>query len=402
MLIAPYAAEAGRRRAGTPQTPRSGAARVQPARGFVVLAVAAALLAAWSHVRARPQRGAAASLPDLPPSSSFLVTGAAGFIGMHVATRLKREGHRVVGLDCYTRYYSTALKEERTRRLAAVGVAVANATVCDERLVLEMLDAHAVTHVVHLAAQPGIELSVTQPRLYIRNNVECFAALLEAMLKARRLPRLVYASSSSVYGHATPPFKEGQPVRPANVYGSTKAQMELLAGVYAQLHGVASAGLRFFTVYGPYMRPDMAVYAFAAKLVQNETITLKGTNLARDFTYVDDVVGGVVRAAGFLSAHSGTAPGEVPCEVFNVGSGAIHPVEEVVTILNALLGTRGVPEYASRTRHDMLTTGASLEKSRQLLRYTPRTHLSDGLASFAAWFTRTRNPEWDFKEHRIR
>merc|ERR1711871_1355523 len=214
---------------------------------------------------------------------------------MHTSLRLRAMGRRVVAYDNMNTYYSTELKRARVAQLRAHGVLFVEADVCDAKSLAEALDAHNIERVVHLAAQAGVRYSLEHPFAYTRSNVECFVALLE-VLRGRAIP-LVYASSSSVYGLNTKvPFSEGDPVlKPASLYAATKRSNELIAHTYHHLYGQRSVGLRFFTVYGPWGRPDMAYFSFTDKIMRGEAIQMYNHgNLERDFTYIDDIVDGVV------------------------------------------------------------------------------------------------------------
>ena len=334
-------------------------------------------------------------LPEIPQSSSFLVTGSAGFIGMHITRRLQKRGLKVIGVDSFTDYYSVGLKQHRAGLIRREGGVVRNETVCDESVMSALLRQHSVTHVVHMASQPGIELSLHDPGLYIRTNVECFTALLQAVVKMEVPAKVVFASSSSVYGDAEPPFRVTQVLRPNNVYGASKMVMEELAGVYSRLYGLQSVGLRFFTVYGPLMRPDMAIYEFAKRMVRNETVTIKGEQTARDFTYVDDVVDGVLQSVKHLEKAG------VTHDVFNIGSGRAVTVSKMYTLLRKALGATGGnfggTVVTQHGRHEMSATLANLVSSEYQLNYHPQVHLEEGLNRFAKWFLKSRNESWDFK-----
>ncbi|KAJ9467571.1 UDP-glucuronate 4-epimerase 2 [Diplonema papillatum] len=344
-------------------------------------------------------------LPALPEHASVMVTGAAGFIGLHTVIALKKQGVRVVGIDSFSDYYSVDLKERRAAVLRKDwGVSVLNETTCDERGMVDLLVEHNVTHVVHLAAQPGIAKSLEDPVLYIEQNVKCFVTLLQALKSVTRpgLPRgriqLVYASSSSVYGtSALPPFSEEEFAEPANVYGSTKLQMESLAAVYAQLHGISSVGLRFFTVYGPWTRPDMAVYVFASRIADGKEITIRGPGIMRDFTYVEDAANAVHLSMKYLSRGGLGTERSAVHEIFNVGTGRQHRVDAMLSVLEKLMGNKSARRrYANRTAHEMSATGANLTKVQAALGYAAGTNLGTGLQAFVRWFEEERRLAWDF------
>src|SRR5271169_5415578 len=238
-----------------------------------------------------------------------LVTGAAGFIGMHVALRLKRDGAAVTGVDNLDPYYDVGLKRARADRLGAAGVAcetVDLATAAAD----DLLRHGAFSHVVHLAAQPGVRYSLVNPKAYLRNNVDAFGAVLEGCRHAG-VAHLVYASSSSVYGaNHTLPFSEEQNVdHPVSLYAATKKANELMAHSYSHLYGLPTTGLRFFTVYGPWGRPDMAMFIFAKAITEGQPIRLFNYGrMRRDFTYVDDIAEGVIRVLARPPAADSGAP----------------------------------------------------------------------------------------------
>lgn len=255
-----------------------------------------------------------ATFPIAGNNTRVLVTGAAGFIGFHSASRLASLGAQVVGIDDFNGYYSPELKRARALKLKTTwGVNVVDGDVCDAEKLSGLFKQFKPTHVLHLAAQPGVRYSLKHPQVYVRANMQCFVTLLETMVApssftaakrgeaAPELPYLVYASSSSVYGaNSKVPFAESDTAdRPANLYGATKRANEQTAFAYHQLFGLRSVGLRFFTVYGPWGRPDMAVYSFANAMEAGKPITLfNGGAMRRDFTYVGDIVDGIVKVLG--------------------------------------------------------------------------------------------------------
>jgi UDP-glucuronate 4-epimerase len=311
-----------------------------------------------------------------------LVTGAAGFIGMHLAERLARDGVHVVGVDDFDPYYDVALKRARAARLAAAGVP------CET---LDLADADAAgalfhggfTHVAHLAAQPGVRYSLVNPAAYLRNNIDAFGVVLEGCRKAR-VAHLVYASSSSVYGaNHTLPFSEDQRVdHPVSLYAATKRANELMAHSYAHLYGLPATGLRFFTVYGPWGRPDMSPILFARAILAGKPIKVFNYGrMRRDFTYVDDIVEGVVRVL-----HQPPSADGVAHEIFNIGNHQAVELEAFIGELERLLGRAALKEYLPLQAGDVPETYASIERLAAATGFAPATPLAVGLAKFVAWY----------------
>ena len=315
---------------------------------------------------------------------AVLVTGVAGFVGMHVAAALLARGEQVVGVDDVNAYYDVVLKEARLARLQGRAFRLVRADISDRAAMDRLFDgAPEIDRVVHLAAQAGVRHSLVDPYAYVTANVMGQVVLLEA---ARRLPKLrhfVYASSSSVYGlNGSLPFREEDRVdRPSSVYAATKRADELLAHAYAHLHAMPLTGLRFFTVYGPWGRPDMAVYGFAQAIVAGRPITLyEGGRLRRDFTYIDDVVGGVLGVLDRPLAEGAAA------RVFNIGNTRSEEVLALVGLLEQGLGRRAVVELVDRPATDVPATWASVDAIHALTGYAPQTPLAVGVPRFVAWF----------------
>ena len=314
-----------------------------------------------------------------------LVTGAAGFIGMHASRALLEAGAEVVGVDNLDPYYDVRLKEARLRTLASqprfrfehVDLALADQ-------VHGLFEGRGFTGVVHLAAQAGVRHSLTHPEAYYRNNVVAFGHVLEASRKAS-LPHLVYASSSSVYGaNHTLPFSEDQPVdRPVSLYAATKKCNELAAHVYSHLYGLPATGLRFFTVYGPWGRPDMAAMLFTRAILAGEPIKVfNHGRMRRDFTYIDDIVQGVIRVLERPPRHDAGAPHAV----YNIGNHEAVALDEFIATLEDLLGVRAHKEYLPMQPGDVEATYASVDALRNLTGFAPSTPLAVGLARFVEWY----------------
>lgn len=316
-----------------------------------------------------------------------LVTGAAGFIGMHTARALLDAGADVLGVDNFDPYYDVALKEARAatlaghprfsfRRLDLADAAAAAALFRDTRF----------THVVHLAAQPGVRHSLVNPGAYLRNNVDAFGQVLEGCRHAG-VAHLVYASSSSVYGanHALP-FSEDQPVdHPVSLYAATKKANELMAHSYSHLFRLPTTGLRFFTVYGPWGRPDQAPMLFTKAILAGEPIQVfNDGKMERDFTYVDDIVEGVVRI--LARAPDVNAASGAPYAVYNIGHHEAVPLTTFIATLERLLGRTAVRNDRPMQPGDVPATFAAIDRLREATGFVPRTSLEDGLARFVEWY----------------
>lgn len=314
------------------------------------------------------------------------MTGAAGFIGYHVSRRLAETKRcEVLGVDHLSDYYDVALKRARLAELAALEkFHFLQSDFADAENFSALTAQFKPDYVVHLGAQPGVRYSLENPAAYTHSNLVGFASVLEA---CRRTPpkHLVYASSSSVYGAgATAPFREDADTdQPTSFYGATKKANELLAHSYARTHGLNVTGLRFFTVYGPWGRPDMAPTLFARALAEGRPLKLfnHGKNL-RDFTYVDDIVDGIVRVLLYPPA---TAP-VPPTRIFNLGHH--RPVETLlfVQMLEQLLGRKAQIELLPPQKGDMFETCADLTRVTAAVGYTPKIPLEEGLRRFVAWF----------------
>ena len=321
--------------------------------------------------------------PTLQPRP-ILVTGAAGFIGAHVARELGRRGLAVVGCDNFNDYYDPALKQARVDQLLTpAGVACLRTDLSDAAALRALFDEHRPARVIHLAAQAGVRHSIAQPQQYVASNLVGFANVLEAARLAQ-VEHLVYASSSSVYGARTDaPFRESDATdSPVSFYAATKKANEAMAHAYGHIHGLRCTGLRFFTVYGPWGRPDMAYFSFAQKLAAGQSLPVfAGGELLRDFTYIDDIVEGVVRLA--LSER----PAEQPlCEIFNIGN---HQPVRVLDFIDTLAGLMAVTpnlQFLPMQAGDVPVTCADASKLRARVGFEPATPLHEGLGRFVTWF----------------
>jgi UDP-glucuronate 4-epimerase len=314
-----------------------------------------------------------------------LVTGCAGFIGYHVAEALLDRGDTVVGIDNLNDYYDVRLKQARLDRLSShPGFRFSLLDLSDKGTAGELVAAHPdFEGVVHLAAQAGVRHSLVDPFAYVQANVMGHLVVLEAARRLPRLRHLVYASTSSVYGTNTAlPFRETDRTdAPASLYAATKRADELMSHAYTHLFGLPQTGLRFFTVYGPWGRPDMAYFSFAQAIVAGEPITLYDEGrLRRDFTYIDDITAGVVG-----SLDRPPDPGAPP-RLLNIGNHGAEEVRELVRLLEDGLGRAAIIRSAPRPAVDVEATFASIDAIASLTGFAPRTPLALGIPRFVAWF----------------
>ena len=317
-----------------------------------------------------------------------LVTGAAGFIGMHVARALCDAGARVTGADNLDPYYDVSLKKARLAELAArPAFAFEHADLADAAACERLLSPDTFTSVVHLAAQPGVRYSLVNPDAYVRNNLVAFGHVLERCRRCR-IAHLVYASSSSVYGaNHDLPFSEDQSVdHPVSLYAATKKANELMAHSYSHLFGLPTTGLRFFTVYGPWGRPDQAPMLFTKAIVEGRPIDVFNRgDMARDFTYIDDVAEGVLRT---LERPPRASHGNAPYAIYNIGNHEAVSLDAFIGLLEALLGRRALRNERPMQPGDVKATYASIERLHRDTGFAPSTPLADGLARFVDWYRR--------------
>lgn len=310
-----------------------------------------------------------------------VVTGAAGFIGSHLVEALESRGDEVIGIDNFDPFYSRQIKERNLREIGErPRFCFREIDVLDVDGLARLLTPDSV--LVHLAAKAGVRPSIADPLGYAQANVTGTAAVMEAARRAR-LQRVVFGSSSSVYGDSTPaPFREDAvAAEPVSPYAATKRAGELLVHALAGLHGFRVASLRFFTVYGPRQRPDLAIHAFARRMADGKPLTLFGDGTqSRDYTYCDDIV------AGVLAAIDWTATAPVGMDLFNLGGNHPVPLRTLVATLAHALGIEPALEWAPMQPGDVQQTWADLAKSGRVLGYAPRTGLEEGIARFVTWF----------------
>jgi UDP-glucuronate 4-epimerase len=312
---------------------------------------------------------------------SFLVTGSAGFIGFHVARELLAQGARVVGLDNFNDYYDPALKRARDGELRHfANFTSVEGDLADLPRLTELFQAHRPQKIMHLAAQAGVRYSLINPLAYQKSNLEGFVNLIE-LARQHQVERFVYASSSSVYGGLTElPFSEDQRVdTPISLYAATKRANELMAHAYTHLFGLQTVGLRFFTVYGPWGRPDMAMWLFAKAMRQGKPITVFNYgHMKRDFTYIDDIVQGVMAAL--------TVPGLQAYEIINLGNHQCEDLGRVIALLEAELKVKAQQDLQPIQPGDVPATFADISRAREKLGFQPHTTIAQGIPRFVQWY----------------
>ena len=315
---------------------------------------------------------------------TILVTGSAGFIGSAVSEALLGRGDRVIGLDNFNDYYDVTLKKARAARLEQRdGFTQVSVDISDRDAVTSLFQNNAnLSGVVHLAGQAGVRYSLIDPYAYISANIEGHVVLLEAARQLSGLRHFVYASSSSVYGASTRlPFSTDDPVdRPVSLYAATKKSMELISESYARMFGLALTGLRFFTVYGPWGRPDMAAYIFTRKIMAGEPIPVfNNGDMRRDFTYIDDIVSGVL-------ACLDTPRDDNRHRVYNLGNHQPETLMRFIRVLEDVIGMKANLDFQPLQPGDVKETYADIEASRRDFGFEPVTGIAEGLSRFVAWY----------------
>lgn len=318
----------------------------------------------------------------------IIVTGAAGFIGFHLSKRLIGDGHAVIGIDNVNDYYDVQLKEDRLVQLTDENsFTFYRQDIAKRDGVNRIFADHKADRVIHLAAQAGVRYSIDHPQAYVESNLVGFVNILEACRQSES-PHLVYASSSSVYGNNQKvPFSETDPVdNPISLYAATKKSNELMAYTYSHLYRLPTTGLRFFTVYGPWGRPDMAYFKFADAIRRGDAIDVYNYgDMERDFTYIDDVVEGIVRIMNAPQSGDDLQP---PYQLFNIGNNDPVQLTEFIDTLIDALGSNNkvVKNLQPMQPGDVKRTYADIDRLNQKVDYRPTTHLKDGLREFARWY----------------
>lgn len=337
-----------------------------------------------------------------------VVTGAAGFIGYHLSNALLEAGHDVIGLDCVTDYYSPALKEDRVKRLSdQARFTFHRLDIADGEAVTAIFEKERPSHVVNLAAQAGVRYSLTNPHAYIHSNIDGFLSILEAC-RAFPVEHLLFASTSSVYGptKGMPFVEDVGSEHPMTIYAATKKSNEMMAHTYSHLFDIPSTGLRFFTVYGPWGRPDMALFIFTKAILEGRPVPLfNGGKLQRDFTYVDDIIDGLVRLLPLAPEKDpdwspikpkASTSGVAPYRILNIGRGRSEPLTRFVEVLEKTLGRKAEIEMLPMQSGDVEATHADTSALRALTGFSPKVDIEHGIAAFVDWYKGyyAQHPTW--------
>jgi len=313
----------------------------------------------------------------------ILVTGAAGFIGFHLSRLLTLKGFEVVGIDTLNGYYDTKLKLDRLEILCTnSNFSFRTVSICDKDELDDLFKANKFDIVINLAAQAGVRYSVDKPYKYIDSNLIGFINVLEAC-RNNPVEHLIFASSSSVYGNVDIPFSESQITdEPLSLYAATKKANELMAHSYAYLYSIPTTGLRFFTVYGPYGRPDMAYFSFTRRIIENEPIKVYNNgDLMRDFTYIDDIVEAISRLIDHKQFDQ-----EIPFRIFNIGNNSPVKLLDFISVLENAIGKKAVKEFLPMQDGDVYATYADITNLQQAIGFKPSTPIEEGIGKFVRWY----------------
>lgn len=322
---------------------------------------------------------------------TIVVTGAAGFVGFHVVSALLDRGERVLGIDNLNAYYDLTLKQDRLDQIVGrEGFSFIKAGVEDREAMQAAFEpAQEITHIIHLAAQAGVRYSLVNPYAYVSSNVMGQVVICELARHCPNLQHLVYASSSSVYGLRDEQalFSVDDPVdTPASLYAATKRSDELIGHTYSHLYGTPMTGLRFFTLYGPWGRPDMAYFIFTRAIVEQKPITLfNGGDMQRDFTYIDDAVAGVLAAMDCPPPANGSSARH---RLFNLGNSRPETLRHFVSNLEQAIGKKAKIEPSGMMPGDVVSTAADIRQSQAVLGFQPRVSIDEGLPRFVEWYKR--------------
>jgi UDP-glucuronate 4-epimerase len=334
-------------------------------------------------------------------STPYLITGVAGFIGFHTALALLDAGHHVIGIDNLNNYYDPQLKKARFDRLAEKGAGLHVIDLADQKAMAELFAQTMPKVVIHLAAQAGVRYSIHNPKAYLDSNLTGFMTILEGC-RNHDIDHLIYASSSSVYGaNHTYPFSENDATgHPVSLYAATKKANEALAHSYAHLYGLPTTGLRFFTVYGAWGRPDMAYFSFTRKILAGEPIPVFNYGkMQRDFTYIDDIVEGILGTINHPATpnpdwspkNPDAATSLAPWRLYNIGNNTPTELEYFINVLEDSLGKKAILDHQPMQAGDVVKTAADITALHRLTGFTPTTSIEVGLPKFVEWYRRFYN-----------
>lgn len=329
--------------------------------------------------------------------SKLLITGTAGFIGFHMALRCLEQGYEVIGVDNVNDYYDVQLKEDRLKVLQRYpGFHFHRIDLQNASAVSKLFQSHTFDRVVHLAAQAGVRYSLSNPHAYTQSNVEGTLTILEGC-RHQQVPHLIYASSSSVYGLNTEqPFSTSHGTsHPISLYAATKKANEMMAHCYSHLYQIPTTGLRFFTVYGPWGRPDMALFKFTEAIMHGKQLEVYNQGrMKRDFTYVDDIVSAMVKLLDHVpqpnlawdSKHPDPATSSAPYRIFNIGNNRPTELARFIEVLETIIGKKADIRYLPMQPGDVLETYADVDSLSEAVGFAPSTTIEDGIAKFVAWY----------------
>jgi UDP-glucuronate 4-epimerase len=323
----------------------------------------------------------------------ILITGCAGFIGYHLTKKLLEYHNEIIGIDCLTEYYDIGLKKARLERIENQNFVFYNLNISEKDKTLELFNKIKPDYVINLAAQAGVRFSIENPYEYLSSNMLGFLNILEAC-KINQVKTLFYASSSSVYGSNNKfPFKETDEVtKPLSFYASTKISNEVMAHSYSNIFKLNTVGLRFFTVYGPWGRPDMAYYIFTKKIIEGIPIQVFGNGkMLRDFTYIDDIVDGIISLISYydklnLMNLSDCNLNEVPSSLFNIGNNKPIELSYFIKIIENYIGKKAIKEFVDIQPGDVFGTAADIQKLKKITNFSPRTNIENGIKKFIDWY----------------
>ena len=320
----------------------------------------------------------------------ILVTGVAGFIGFHLAKALIEDKKNIIGIDNINDYYDVKLKKSRLLKLKEKGLIFHKIDISKKNILEKFLLKEKFDVIIHLAAQAGVRYSIENPQAYIDSNITGFFNILEGS-RLLGIKHLIYASSSSVYGgNASSPFHEKQSVeKPQNLYAATKKSNELMSYSYSHLFNIPCTGLRFFTVYGPWGRPDMAYFKFVKNIFEEKPIEIYGHGkMYRDFTYIDDIITGILKllekGGPNLALNNKSDP--TPWEIFNIGNNKVVSLDKFIEVIENAVGKKAIKKYVDMQLGDMYLTSANIEKIQSYVNFQPKTSIQTGLPIFVDWY----------------